>query len=99
MGTIEMPVVGDWYMLPKGESFEVVAYDHEEEVVEIQYFDGAIEELELETWLELGAEPTEPPEDWSGSLDIMREDYGREEEANPFNPQNPLDELDAMDNY
>ncbi|MDN5849339.1 MAG: hypothetical protein L0H63_06810 [Nitrococcus sp.] len=97
MGTIAPPVVGDWYMLPKGESFEVVAYDHEDETVEIQYFDGAVEEFELETWIELSAEPIEPPEDWSGSVDIMREDYWAEDRANPYNPKNPLDELDIKD--
>lgn len=97
MGTSGPPVVGEWYMLPRGESFEVVAYDHEEETVEIQYFDGAVEELELETWLELDAEPIEPPEDWSGSVDIMREDYGMEDRANPYRPKNPLDELDIND--
>ncbi|HET8701179.1 MAG TPA: DUF6763 family protein [Nitrococcus sp.] len=89
------PVVGEWYMGPGGESFEVVAYDPDEETVEVQYFDGAVEEFELETWLELSAEPIEPPEDWSGSVDITREDYGAEDRAEPYNPQNPLDELDV----
>lgn len=93
----EPPIVGDWYMLPRGESFEVVAYDQEEETVAIQYFDGAVDELELEAWLELSAKPIEPPEDWSGSVDIMREDYGGEDRADPYNPQNPLDELGVKD--
>lgn len=97
MGMIEPPVVGDWYLLPRGESFEVVAYDPEDETVEIQYFDGSLEELELETWIELGAEPIEPPEDWSGSIDIAREDIEGEDRANPYNPKNPLDELDLKD--
>ena len=97
MGTMQPPVVGEWYMLPRGESFEVVAYDHEEETVEIQYFDGAVEEFELEMWLELSAEPIEPPEDWSGSVDITPEDYESGDRAKPYNPRNPLDELDVND--
>lgn len=97
MAIDEPPVVGDWYMVPGGESFEVVTYDHEEETVGIQYFDGAVGELELETWLELNARPIEPPEDWSGSFDIMREDYGVEEGANPSKLQNPIDALVIKD--
>lgn len=76
MGMHYQPVVGDWYETATGEVFEVVALDSEEGTLEIQYFDGAIEEIELETWLELELIPVEPPEDYSGSLDISREDYG-----------------------
>jgi hypothetical protein len=40
-------------------------------------------------------EPIEPPEDWSGSLDIEREDYGVDLELNSHNDHtNPLDEID-----
>jgi hypothetical protein len=86
------PVVGDWYMSATGETFEVVAYDPEEESVEIQNFDGSLDELELETWLEVSLEPIEPPEDFSGSLDITREDYG--DDTLGRHPNNPLDDLD-----
>lgn len=68
------PVVGEWYQTPGGELFEVVAYDSDEDVVEIQYFDGALEELDRETWDELAIEPAEAPEDWSGPMDIVSED-------------------------
>ena len=87
------PVVGDWYLAPSGETFEVIAYDPEEESVEIQYFDGSLEELDLDSWLELEAEPAEPPEDFSGSLDLAREDYGYEDRTGGA-MFNPLDELD-----
>ena len=76
MGMHYQPVIGDWYETASGEGFEVVALDADEGTLEIQYFDGAIEELEIETWLELELVPIEPPEDYSGSLDISREDYG-----------------------
>lgn len=87
------PVVGDWYLAPGGETFEVVAFEPEEETVEIQYFDGSVEELDLDSWLELGADYAEPPEDYSGSLDLAREDYDFEERAGGM-MFNPLDELD-----
>jgi hypothetical protein len=70
------PVIGDWYRNITGEIYEVVAIDDDDGTVEIQYFDGSIEELDLDTWFETVAEPAEPPEDWSGPLDIEREDYG-----------------------
>lgn len=70
------PVIGDWYRSVTGEIYEVVALDEDDGTVEIQYFDGSVEEYDLETWFEMVLEPVEPPEDWSGSLDIEREDYG-----------------------
>ncbi len=87
------PVVGDWYLTPTGETFEVVAFEPEEETVEIQYFDGSVEELDLDSWLELGAETAQPPEDYSGSLDLAREDYDFDDRAGGV-MFNPLDELD-----
>lgn len=70
------PIVGDWYRNLKGEIFEVVALDEDDGTIEIQYFDGSLEELDEDAWGEQFMEPIEPPEDWSGSLDIEREDYG-----------------------
>lgn len=70
------PVIGDWYRNLRNEIFEVVALDEDDGTVEIQYFDGSLEEIDLDSWFEAMFEPVEPPEDWSGSLDIEREDYG-----------------------
>ena len=89
------PQIGAWYQGSDGQTFEVVAWDEERELVEIQYFDGTIEELDGDTWQEEGFEPTEPPEDWSGSLDIERQDYGVDLESNDhLEWHNPLDDLD-----
>lgn len=70
------PLIGSWYRDVTGTTFEVVAIDEDDDTVEIQYFDGSIEELDLDMWWETPMEAVEPPEDWSGSLDIEREDYG-----------------------
>lgn len=85
------PTIGDWYRDASGNRFEIVAVDEEDASIEIQYFDGALEELDLDSWGELGVEAIEPPEDWSGSLDIQPDDYGvdldrqrRSEWANPL---------------
>ena len=39
----------------------------------MQHFDGTLEEAEPEDWLALRAEPAEPPDDWSGSVDMDNE--------------------------
>ena len=40
-------------------------------------------------------QPIEPPEDWSGSLDIEREDYGVDLEiTSPNDNINPLDGIE-----
>jgi hypothetical protein len=45
-----------------------------EGTVDIQYFDGDIEELEMEEWEEMDLEEIEPPEDWTGPLDDLESD-------------------------
>lgn len=91
------PIVGEWYQMSSGESFEVVAYDPDDETVDIQYFDGALEELDLDSWLEMEPAGIEAPEDWSGSMDLMTEDYGVDlERPSPHENMSPLDELDGI---
>lgn len=89
------PRIGDWYQSESGENFEIVALDNDEAVMEIQYYDGAIEEIDFDSWNEMVVESIEPPEDWSGSLDIEREDYGVDLELSARNDNiNPLDEVE-----
>ena len=64
------PVIGSWYRNTGGDIFEVVAIDADDRTIEIQYFDGAVEELDLEDWVEDQIEATEAPEDWTGSVDV-----------------------------
>ncbi|WP_455235434.1 DUF6763 family protein [Thiogranum longum] len=72
-----IPRIGDWYKNTMGESFEIVAQDDDDETLELQYYDGTVEELDRETWETMHAEPIEPPEDWIGSMDVPAEDYQR----------------------
>lgn len=88
-------VIGDWYRDLEGHTFEIVAIDEDDATVEIQYFDGTVEELDFDTWAETTVEAVEPPEDWSGSLDIEREDYGVDlDDYHAEEWNNPLDMLD-----
>ena len=72
------PVIGSWYRIQGSESFEVVAFDEVDGTIELQYFDGTVEEMDLEDWQaehETGAlEEVEPPEDWTGSVDVDPEE-------------------------
>ena len=62
------PVPGQWYEnLEEEESFRVLSVDEDSELVEIEYLDGDIEEIDLETWHEMDLERTEEPEGWSES--------------------------------
>ena len=45
------PTVGQWYEnIDENESFRVLSVDEDAELIEIEYLDGDIEELDLETW-------------------------------------------------
>ena len=69
------PIEGNWYQnLEKGMDFMVVDVNEREGTVDIQYFDGDIEELEMEEWEEMDLEEIEPPEDWTGPLDDLESD-------------------------
>ncbi|MEX0732275.1 MAG: DUF6763 family protein [Aquisalimonadaceae bacterium] len=94
MATQYQPEIGDWYESIMGDLFEVVALDLEDETIEIQYFDGAIEELDLETWNDLEIIPAEAPEDFTGSLDMAREDTGVNDQPPSLDIQSPLDGVD-----
>ena len=90
------PVVGKWYARPGGDSFEIVAFDHDDGTIEIQYFDGTIEELDVEDWREEQILAAEPPEDWTGSVDVEPEDYENEFDTEPGTglAGSPLDVID-----
>jgi hypothetical protein len=62
------PVVGQWYEnVDETESFRVLSVDEDAELIEIEYLDGDIEELDLETWRELDLDKIEEPEGWAAS--------------------------------
>jgi hypothetical protein len=100
--TTPHPSIGDWYRLNGGESFEIVAVDEDDGTIDIQYFDGTLEEMDLEDWEAHWSdgvlEVAEAPEDWSGSVDIERGDVeGRGSE--PFGEDRDLraSSLDGID--
>ena len=83
------PIIGNWYRNEEtGNDFEVVALDEDAQTVEIQYFDGELEDLDLDAWYELPLELIEAPEDWSGPYDEIEPDdlgYDKDEEISDEN--------------
>jgi hypothetical protein len=76
------PVPGQWYKdLDAEEVFQVLSVDPDEEILEVQYENGDIEELDLDTWHELDLDQAEQPEGWAGSEDDDDdEDFDLDEE-------------------
>lgn len=65
-----VPTVGEWYRrLDRPQPFQVVAIDEDDETVDIEYFDGTVDEWPLSHWLELEIESTGAPPDATGALD------------------------------
>jgi hypothetical protein len=68
------PEVGQWYQrADRPQPFQVVAVDDEAGTIDLEYFDGTIDEWPLAHWRELDIEPTGAPPDASGALDDHEE--------------------------
>ena len=91
------PVIGNWYRHENGELFEIVALDADDATIEIQYFDGTIEELDMDTWEELPIEAAEAPEDWTGSVDVDDDEVEELKDEPEENFDDPLEYLDRQD--
>ena len=89
------PVPGQWYQnLEEEESFRVLSVDEDSELLEIEYLDGDIEEIDLETWHEMDLERIEEPEGWSESDD---EDEGEDDEDWDEEEEDEEDDEDDWD--
>jgi len=94
------PEIGQWYLhRDKGEMFRVTAYDERTHTIEIQTFDGDVDEIDEESWSVLPLELAEEPEDWTGPLDgIEFDDLKSDTEmtaadwAEPLQPFRPQEE-------
>ncbi|MBD3670415.1 MAG: hypothetical protein HUJ29_06545 [Gammaproteobacteria bacterium] len=80
MNNAMVPVVGIWYHDRELNTlFEVIAVDESDRTIEIQDFDGSVDEIDMDTWTSLYLEVTPAPEDYSGALDIGEiDDFGTE---------------------
>lgn len=89
------PVPGQWYEnLEEEEQFRVLSIDEDSELIEIEYLDGDIEELDLEAWHEMDLEKIAVPEGWSEDDDDSDEDEEEWEEDDDDEDDDDLDEDD-----
>lgn len=96
MGRDYEPVRGQWYEnAEEDESFRVLSVDEDAELVEIEYLDGDIEELDLDAWHEMDLEKIQEPEGWAGNS--VDEDDDEEEEDEDDEDWDDEDEDDEDD--
>ena len=75
MSTRLLPEIGKWYAhRDKGQLFQVVAVDAHDRSVELQDFDGGVDEVDFDGWFAMSLEAAEPPEDWTGPVDDVEAD-------------------------
>jgi hypothetical protein len=91
MGNRLPPIVGNWYAhRDKGALFQVVALDEYAGTIEIQEFDGGLDELDLDEWRSLSVYGAAQPEDWGGPLDDVEPDeFGYTDMAGEEQAENP----------
>lgn len=88
------PIVSQWYKNLDSELlFKVNAVDEDSEIVEIQYVNGDIDELDLAEWENLEVEFAEPPEDWMDSYDY------EEEEDSDYPDEDADDDYSSTDDF
>lgn len=81
MGREHEPIKGQWYEnLEDGDLFQVLSFDEDSELVEVQYEDGDIEEVDYETWQEMDLELADEPEGWIGGDEGDDDEEVEEEE-------------------
>jgi hypothetical protein len=73
----EQPTVGAWYETDEGEAFTVLAMDRSSGVLDVQYLDGRVDQLELSAWATMELLEVEPPENWQPSPDEQFTERGR----------------------
>ena len=79
-------------LVDKGEIFQVVALDENSGTIELQEFDGGIDEVDLDEWHQLTIDAAAQPEDWGGPLDDVEPDeFGYTDLDEGVRPVNPVE--------
>jgi predicted dehydrogenase len=79
------PVQGKWYEdLEENEVFKVLSVDPDQELVEVQYENGDIEEIDLDTWHELDLELSQEPEGWANDDEEEEEEEEEDEDEDDW---------------
>lgn len=102
MPTLASPAIDHWFHdIETGRSFRVIAIDPENESIEIQFYDGDIDELDFGSWQDSTFIPVEAPEDARAPFDDVEIDDLGYSDTDIHEPGNrTLDDLlDEKDAY
>ena len=92
------PAPGQWYEnVEEEETFRVLTVDEDSELVEIEYLDGEIEEIDLETWHEMDLEKRNEPEGWADRNDDDDDDDDDDDEEDDGDDDEDDDDWDDDD--
>lgn len=92
------PVKGQWYEnAEEEETFRVLSVDEDAELVEIEYLDGDIEELDLDAWHEMDLERIPEPEGWAATDDEEEDEEEEDEEEDLDEEDDDWDDDDDDD--
>ena len=91
---ILFPTPGQWYQnAESGDLFEVVAIDEKNGTIEIQYHDGDLDEMDLDTWGAASYLPAEAPEDANAAYGFTAEDHWQEDSGDHY-AGNPIEYIE-----
>ena len=92
------PVASQWYEnLEEEEQFRVLSVDEDSELIEIEYLDGDIEELDVEAWHEMDLERIAEPEGWAASQAEEEEDDEDEDDDDWDEDEDDEDDDEDLD--
>ncbi|MDH3353722.1 MAG: hypothetical protein OEL79_00750 [Chromatiales bacterium] len=93
------PELGRWYQDIENRYFEVVANDEDTGLIEVQFFDGAVDEIDAEMWQDLEVKASAEPEDVRGALeDLGADDLGDTEAVlHPGQHESIDEEVDQLE--
>lgn len=82
-----------------GCTIKAVAFDADERTVEVPFFEGKVDEFELDNWYQLEVVAIAPQEDWSGPFnDLVHDDFGNTEQPmHPVDRNGPADKMEQED--
>ena len=91
----EEPVVGKTYEDADGVAFEILAFDEDDGTIEIQYADGSLDEIDIDTWYEMDLRQLKSTE----KADAEEDDEDEEDEKPKLAKNDDDDEDDDYDDF
>lgn len=91
------PVINSWYWdVDHADQFEIIDTDDENGLIDVQFFTGEIEEMDMDEWFSLRLVAIADPIDWSGPYEVDRDEFADldDEVIHPPNYSDPFDQIE-----